>query len=133
MSENPAIHQAKPPNLTPGNNGNIPPVHSRFGQPNGNPINSTYKAGACVAEWYNFMKEWNLEQLKAVTDDPKSPSAKCAAAAQWIQAREGKLPNLIEVCDRGNGGKLPQHNVNENHNTHYAKMIYRERSSDGAN
>lgn len=60
-------------------------------------------AGAAVAEWFNQMQGWSLEQLEATAADPDSPAAKVTAAKQWLAAMSGNGTAVDRICDRTDG------------------------------
>ena len=106
-AENIAVTPARAPNLTPGNNGNIPPVHSRFGQPGANPGSMIAKKyGATSEQWYNVMGEWGLDRVEAVLTDRKAPICQINAAQQLLAAAAGNLTAQKEMCDRTAGSSV---------------------------
>lgn len=91
----------------PGRNGGTlyPIQRGEVRNPNG-----SRAAGAVVADWYNAMAGYSRTDLEAIVSDPDASNAQVSAAQQWLQAREGKLANLVEVCDRTNGTSVKQTN-----------------------
>lgn len=123
MSDQPPEDEAI--NLTPSPlNGVIPPVQSRFGQPDGNErFTGVRTAGATVAEWYNQLARYTEAELKAVLSDAEAPAAKKTAARQWLKAcKKGELPSVIEICDRTNGQSTKH--VNTTSRVERVKRIY---------